>query len=67
MTFPRQTDADAWAFHLARELIDKILPDFATSVRTSNAAQKNYAAKLIGLVRRPLLAIHAVKEHRSRN
>ena len=66
MTFPSQIDADGWAFHLARQLIDKILPDLATSVRTDNNGQKNYAAKLIGLVLEPLLAIHAVKRYRSR-
>jgi hypothetical protein len=47
MTFPSQTEADGWAFHLARGLIDRIMTDSSAYNEVSRARMRLFA-KLIG-------------------
>lgn len=67
LTFPRKIDADAWAFRVARELIDRTLPEFTDLTAKTAVRQKNYMATVLKIVRRPLSAIHVVKESKYRN
>jgi hypothetical protein len=67
LTFAKKIDADNWAFRLARELIDKTLPEFTDLMAKAAVPQKNYMAKVIQIVRRPLSAIHFVTESQYRN
>ena len=67
LTFAKKIDADAWAFRLARELIDRTLPEFTDPTAKTAVRQKNYMATVLKIVRRPLSAIHVVKESKYRN
>ncbi len=67
LTFAKKIDADNWAFRLAQELIDKTLPEFTDFMAKAAVPQKSYMAKVIQIVRRPLSAIHVVKESKYRN
>ena len=67
LTFARKIDADAWALRLARELIDRTLPEFIDSAAKAPVKEKNYMTKVIRMVRRPLTAIHVAKESKYRN
>ena len=67
LTFARKIDADALASRLARELIDRTLPEFTDLTPETVVRQNNYMAKILRIVRRPLSAIHVVKESKYRN
>jgi hypothetical protein len=49
MTFPSRIDADQWAYHLARELIDRMLTNLAGPLRIDNAESQVSAAPLLRL------------------
>lgn len=67
LTFSRKIDADMWAFRVARELIDRTLPEFTDLTETNDARQTNCIARLLKIVRRPFAAIPGLKEFRYRN
>ncbi len=66
-TFTKKIEADSYAFRLARELIDRALPEFTDSPAKPPVREKNYITRVIQMVRRPLTAIHVVKESKYRN
>ncbi len=51
LTFTHKMDADSWAFQLARELIDRTLPEFIDSTARPAVKPKTYIAKVRQLVR----------------
>lgn len=67
LTFAKKIDADNWAFRLARELIDRTLPEFTDLTENTDNQQNNCISKVLKIVRRPLSAIQVVKEHKFRN
>ena len=52
LTFSRKIDADKWAFQMARELIDKTLPEFSDLNEDTDLRQTNRMGQLLNLVRR---------------
>jgi hypothetical protein len=67
LTFARKIDADAWACRLARELIDRTLPEFTDSTEKTEVEQKHYIRNVLKIVRRPLSAIHVARDSKYRN
>jgi hypothetical protein len=67
LTFAKKIDADAWAFRLARELIDRTLPEFTDLTEKTEVEQKNYIRNVLKLVRRPLSAIQVARASKYRN
>jgi hypothetical protein len=50
LTFADKLGADDWAFRLARELIDRTLPEFTDATAKPPVKQKSYIAKVIRIV-----------------
>jgi hypothetical protein len=50
LTFSDKLDADDWALRLARELIDRTLPEFTDTPAEPPVRKKNYLAKVIRIV-----------------
>jgi hypothetical protein len=44
MTFSNRTEADQWAYHLARQLIDRMLADLVTPESINNTPSRTWAA-----------------------
>jgi hypothetical protein len=67
LSFPNKIEADAWAFRLARTLIDKTLPEFEKPESVETHAKRDYLSKVFAVARRPLAAYHVLKEYKYRN
>lgn len=67
VTFSRKIDADRWAFRVARELIDRTLPEFTDSAERADVLQTNTIARWLNVMRRPLSTIAAFKHFKNRN
>jgi hypothetical protein len=67
LTFSRKIDADIWAFRVARELIDRTLPEFTDLTERNDVRQTNRIAKILNIVRRPFSAFPGLKDFKYRN
>jgi hypothetical protein len=67
LTFSRKIDADKWAFRVARELIDKTLPEFTDLTEKTDVRQTNYITRVLRIVRRPFSAISGLKDFKYHN
>jgi hypothetical protein len=67
VTFSRKIDADRWAFRVARELIDRTLPEFTDLAEDADGPKTKYATKLLNIVRRPFSAIAGIKDFKYQN
>ena len=67
LTFARKIDADMWAFRVARELIDRTLPEFMNLSEKNDVRQTNCIAKILNIVRRPFSAVPGLKDFKYRN
>jgi hypothetical protein len=61
--FARKIDADMWAFRVARDLIDRTLPEFMDLTEKTDGRQTNYVAKLLNV----LSTIPGLKDFKYRN
>jgi hypothetical protein len=67
LTFSRKIDADIWAFRVARDLIDRTLPEFMDFTEVTDGRQTNCIARLLNIVRRPFSTIPGLKDFAYRN
>lgn len=63
LRFAEKIDADIWAFRLARELIDRTLPEFTDVTAKAGVREKSYVAKVMQIVR-GRRTLHVVRESR---
>ena len=67
LTLPNKIEADAWAFRLARSLIDRTLPEFEAVTEPSTLTRNACLEKMMRLARRPLSAYNMLRDYRFRN
>ncbi|MGE5305041.1 MAG: hypothetical protein ACM3TN_17145 [Alphaproteobacteria bacterium] len=67
LTFSRKIDADKWAFRVARELIDRTLPEFTDLAERNDLYQTNRINRLLKIVRRPFSALPGLRDYKYRN
>ena len=66
LTFAEKIDADIWAFRLARELIDRTLPEFTDFTAKGGVREKSYITKVMQIVRGHSRSLQVLRESRYR-